>query len=270
MQDRSNPVFAGHIYRWIIGSILPVGLIIVLELAVRFGAFPSSLSAAPSAIATVCISELVDGTLVQHALLSVFRIASGVALGAVLGFATGIIAALSKPIDDFVGPTIRFLAPIPAVVWLPFSIMFFGTGEVYKISLTAFVTFLLVYIQAFQGVRRVPKKFIELAEMNEKSKLELVRQVLIPSALPACITGLRIALAIGWIAIFIVEYSSAEQNLGGLGWYIADSREVGRIEEQFAGVLILGVLGFVSDLILSVWQHKKLNWSASLEDWMEQ
>lgn len=252
--------------RWLTGAVLPISIIALLETTVRMGMFPSSLSAAPSTIVVVCFDRMADGVLVKHTLLSIFRIAIGVSIGAVGGFVLGMIAAISRRVDHLLSPTIGFLAPIPAVVWLPFSIMFFGTGEVYKISLASFVTFLLVYIQTFQGVCRIPKQYIELAQMHEKSTYELVKRILLPAALPSCVTGLRVALAISWIAIFFVEYSSAEKNLGGLGWFIADAREVGRVEDQFAGVLILGVVGYVSDTLLGVWQRSKLSWSSTLED----
>lgn len=252
--------------QWLMGAVLPVFIIVVLEMSVRIGLFPPSLSAPPSAIIVVCFDRLADGVLLNHALLSIARIAIGVSIGAVGGLVLGMTAAISRRVDHCLSPTIGFFAPIPAVVWLPFSIMLFGTGEAYKISLPSFVTFLLVYIQTFQGVRRIPTQYIELARMYEKSTYELVTRILVPASLPSCMTGLRVALAISWIAIFFVEYSSAEKDLGGLGWFIAEAREVGRIEDQFAGVLILGVVGYVSDIFLTVWQQSRLNWSSTLED----
>lgn len=263
--EHSNAEVQRHA-RWLVGAFLPLTIIALLETTVRMGLFPSSLSAAPSTIVVVLYERIADGVLVKHTLLSGYRITLGVTSGALAGLALGMVAAISRRVDDFLSPTIGFLAPIPAVVWLPFSIMLFGTGEVYKISLASFVTFLLVYMQTFQGVRHIPKQYIELAQMYDKSPWELVLRVLLPASLPSCVTGLRVAIAISWIAIFFVEYSSAEKNLGGLGWFIADAREVGRVEDQFAGVLILGIVGYLSDTLVVAWQKSRLSWSSTLAD----
>lgn len=252
--------------RWLTSAVLPVSVIALLETTVRMGLFPPTLSAAPSTIVSACYDLIADGVLVKHTGLSLYRIAVGVSIGTVVGLFLGMSAAISARLDHFLSPTIGFLAPIPAVVWLPFSIMLFGVGEAYKISLAAFVTFLLVYIQTFQGVRHISKQYIELAQMYEKSTYELVTRILVPASLPSCVMGLRVALAISWIAILFVEASSAEKDFGGLGWFIADAREVGRIEDQFAGVLILGVVGYVSDALIGIWQRSKLSWSSTLED----
>jgi len=248
------------------GLIVPAILIIALEVSVKRGMFPSTLSAAPSDIVQTCYQLLTEGDLLWHASLSMLRILAGVANGALVGLALGIAAALSSKLDNLISPTIGFLAPIPAIVWLPFAIMIFGTGELYKIFLPAFVTFLLVYVQTFQAVRDVPREYIELARLYEKSKLSLITQILVPASFVSSLIGLRVAVAISWIALFVVEYSSADQGLAGLGWFIADSREVGRIEEQFAGVLVLGVLGYTTDSLLALWQRTHQAWSDTLED----
>ena len=249
-----------------LGLILPAILVAALEIAVKRGMFPATLSAAPSEIVQTCYQLLTEGELLWHASLSMLRMLAGVTNGALLGLALGIAAALSSKLDNLISPTIGFLAPIPAIVWLPFAIMIFGTGELYKIFLPAFVTFLLVYVQTFQAIRVIPREYVELARLYEKSNLAMVTQILVPASMVSSLTGLRVALAISWIALFVVEYSSADQGLAGLGWFIADSREVGRIEEQFAGVLVLGVLGYSTDAFLAFWQRTQRAWSDTLGD----
>lgn len=244
---------------------IPLTILFFWEFAVRAQIFPPSLSAAPSAIIKTAINGIIEGTLLKHATISFVRLIIGVSLGITFGLVLGMVSALYQTIDSILSPTIRFIAPIPAVVWLPFAVMFFGTGEIYKISLPFFITFLLVYIQTLEGVRNVSKKYIEVARIYEKSRFEIIRKILAPSALPTIVTGIKIALAISWIALYIVEFSSADPKFGGLGWYIADAREVGRVEEQFAGALVLGILGFVTDGLINRWQRSQLKWTTRID-----
>jgi sulfonate transport system permease protein len=243
----------------------PFIVLIIWELSVRLQLFPPSLSATPSAIIKTAVNGIFEGNLIKHAAISITRLVVGVTLGIIFGLVLGMIAALNRTLDSMLSPLIRFIAPIPAVVWLPFAVMFFGTGELYKISLPYFITFLLVYIQTLEGVRNVSIKYIEVARIYEKSRIEIIRKILAPSALPSVVTGVKVALAISWIAIYIVEFSSANPKLGGLGWFIADAREVGRVEEQFAGALILGILGFVTDALIDRWQKKQLKWTTRID-----
>lgn len=252
------------------GFIVPVVLIAVWEIAVRSAWFPPSLSAAPSTIAITSVKLLFSGDLAKHASLSVFRILVGVSVGVLTGVAVGIVVGQSRFAESLLSPMLTFIAPVPVVVWIPFAIMLLGTGELYKISLAMFATFLLVYIETFQGVRSVPQSYLELAGIYEKTHWERISRILLPAALPAVFTGIRISLAISWIMIFIVEYSSAEVGWGGLGWFIAASREVGRVEHQFAGVLVLGIIGFISDTAVARYQNRKLAWAATLESALSQ
>lgn len=245
---------------------VPVIILVCWELSVKLQLFPPSLSASPSAIIKTAINGIIEGELIKHTAISMTRLVVGVSLGIIIGLILGLTSALNQTIDSMISPVIRFIAPIPAVVWLPFAVMFFGTGELYKISLPYFISFLLVYIQTLQGVRNVSKKYIEVAKIYEKKRSEIIRQILLPSALPAVVTGIKIALAISWIAIYIVEFSSANPKIGGLGWFIADAREVGRVEEQFAGALILGILGFTTDALIDRWQKKQLKWTTRIDN----
>lgn len=249
---------------------MPIALLVIWEVAVRSGWLPPSFSAAPSTIAVTCVKLLFSGQLAKHALLSVLRMSVGVLVGGIIGVGVGIAVGQSRAAESLLSPMLQFIAPVPVIVWMPFLIMLLGTGELYKVSLPAFATFLLVYIHTFRGVRSVQAAYLEIAEVYEKTRWQRIWHIFLPAALPSIITGLRIALAINWIVIFFVEYTSAAQGLGGLGWFIHDAREVGRIEDQFAGIVVLGIIGVLSEVVVTKWQTKKLAWRASLESALAQ
>jgi len=247
--------------KYLIRLLLPSTIIVFWHIAVTVELLPPSVSASPIMVFKTAISLLVNEDLALHTLLSFLRLTLGSTLGICLGLFLGLLAVTNKLFDSIFSPTIGFIAPIPAVVWLPFAVMVFGTGEVYKLFLPFFITFLLVYIQTLQGIKTVSNNYFEVARIYEKTKLEIARKVIVPAVLPSIFTGIKVALAIGWIAIFIVEFSSADPNRGGLGWYIADAREVGRIEDQFAGALVLGLVGYLTDKTIDVIQKRNLRWS---------
>jgi sulfonate transport system permease protein len=226
---------------------------------------PPSQSAAPSKVIQQMVALLKSQMLAWQALYSLMRLSIGVLLGTVAGISSGVFMSQSERADKFVSPTMQFLAPIPVIVWIPFVIMFFGLGEVSKIALVAVAVFFLIHIHTFQAIRSVETQYVELSRVYEKNYWGRVRHVYLPSATPSILTALRISLALGWIALFLVEYAFSTPKEGGLGWFIADARALGRVEDQFAGVVLLGIIGFAFDRSILYLQRRRLAWSDSLE-----
>jgi|ERR1051325_4389785 sulfonate transport system permease protein len=250
--------------------IVPLVLIVGWEALVRTNLIPTSQAAAPSAVIAQMISLLFSGVLLKHAFYSLARIMSGLLLGSLVGGISGILLGTSRIADRLFSPTLQLLAGVPVVVWIPFWVMFFGTDEAFKISMAAISTFFLVHLNTFGGVRSVGKPYLELADIYEKHLWEKVREVILPSATPAILTSIRTSLAFCWVVIFFVEYASAAHGSEGLGWFIADSRQVGRIEEEFAGLLFLGLIAFITDRLLASVERRALVWSDTLETKMAQ
>jgi sulfonate transport system permease protein len=248
-----------------IALIVPAVLLIGWEILVRAKLVPPSQAASPSNVIEALWTLLLSGVLFKHALYSLGRIILGLAIGATFGVISGLGIATSRFADRLFSPTLQLLAGIPVVVWIPFWVMFFGTDEGFKIAMAAISTFFLVHLQTFAGVRSVGRHYLELADIYEKGFLERVREILLPSAAPAIFASIRTSLAFSWIVIFFVEYASARQGSEGLGWFIADSRQVGKIEEEFAGLVFLGLIAFATDRMFASIQRRTLVWSDTLE-----
>jgi sulfonate transport system permease protein len=245
--------------------LLPVLLIAGWEIIVRAGLVPPSQSAAPSVVALRLARLVGSGELPRHGSHSLIRLLVGVVVGGLLGVVSSMYLVKSRLADYLVSPTIQLLAGIPVVVWIPFWVMFFGTGEEFKIAMVAISTFFLVHFHSFVALRSVQRDYMELADIYEKSYWEKVRDVLLPSAAPAILTATRTALAFGWVVIFFVEYASARHGSEGLGWFIADARAVGKVEEEFSGLLFLAILAFITDWLIAKIQRHFARWSDSLE-----
>ena len=244
-----------------LSAALPAALLSLWEISARAGWLPPSLSASPSAVAINIVRLLWSGPLLSHLGYSLLRILTAVTIAAAVGVLSGICLTQSQRLDTLVSPTLQFLAPVPVVAWMPFVILFFGAGEAYKIILAALAGFLIIHLHTYQAIRAIGREYIELSQMYECDIVERVRHVLLPAALPGIFVGLRLTLAIAWIVIFFVEFGSATQGSEGLGWFIADSRALGRVEDEYAGVVVLGVVGYLTDRLMAKLQAHSLRWS---------
>ena len=235
-------------------------LLSLWDLSVRYRVLPPSQAALPFDVISTLWHLLSKGTLFTHTAFSLLRLSAGVSIGCVMAVILSLCTVLSPVTSTLVSPTVQVLAGVPVILWMPFCVMLFGTGELYKVSLLAIGTFFLVQIFVVHSLRSTERRFVELAEMYQKTKVTRIRHMLLPASLPAIIVSTRAALASGWIVLFFVEFATSEQGREGLGWFIADTRHAGRIEEEFAGLVWLGMLAFLLDRAIAKYQTHRLRW----------
>lgn len=245
-----------------IGWILPLALLLFWYFAVRFRFVPESLLASPADVLVDFFRLSVSGEIWRHAAISLTRLAEGFFLGACIGVALGSLAGVSQFWDMFFSPIVRVLAPIPPIGWIPFLIIVFGIGEGSKVALVAISSFVILYINTFQGMRSVDQRYVELSQSLRKPRRVLFARVLFPSALPQIMTGLRIALGSCWILLVAAELIASS---GGLGWFIWDARSFSRPDDMIVGMIVLGVLGATSDFAALRMERRLLSWRVSFE-----
>ena len=242
---------------------VPTVLLLLWELAHSQGGLPPSLSASPTSIFVNAFDLLFkeDFRLSIHLGFSLIRIAVAVTTGAIAGVIAGISLHQISFLDNLLSPLLKFISPSPVVVWMPFVVLFVGAGEAYKLVLGAIATFLIVQSHVYAGVASISNDMIELARVYGLTPYQKLRHFIFPAVAPMFFVGLRLSLAIAWIVLFFVEFGSATQGSEGLGWFIANARAVGRVEDEYAGVFVLGAAGFASDFLMHSWQCWSLRWS---------
>ncbi len=203
---------------------------------------------------------LLRGTLGENSILSLWRLAFGMVIGAVAGVGTGILLGRQKLARRLFGPTLSVVAAIPVIVLIPFFLMIFGFGELFRIAVVAAVVQMLVHQAVFNSVRFFPAAWLELAAHREKTGWQVVKEMLIPSALPEIVRAVRLSLLLAWLAIAIGEKAVAEWPNGGLGYQIMRARELGKYEELFAAVLVLGAIAWVADSMLGWLERVVSHW----------
>jgi NitT/TauT family transport system permease protein len=192
-------------------------------------------------------------TLQQHLLSSIYRYLLGLLLAAVIGIPLGLLMGWSRSIDRIVSPifeSLRFIAPI---AWVPFATLWFGTGIGGPILIIFSGAFPPCVINAYQGARMIPLPLIEAAHTFGAGPWRMLVDVLAPGSLPSIVAGLRIAAGIGWQSLVGAELIVVSS---GIGYLMVQGQTNYATNVVMAGMVAIGVTGFLIDVLLRFAQGK--------------
>lgn len=249
--------------RWILGSILPIILIIVWDLAGRAGLVEAYLLPTPTRIIQEIFNMAIEGTLFGHIGITLGRVAVGFTFGTlfavILGSAVGYFNLAEKIMD----PLIQAFRSIPALAWVPLFILWMGIGESSKVTLIAVGVFFPVYINVVAGIRGVDRKLIEVGKIYGFTSGETLRRILLPAALPSFFTGLRTGVGLGWMFVVAAEIMGASK---GLGYLLIVGQNTYSPELIIASIVLFAVIGKATDSLLKKCEKKLLGWQDSLSN----
>ena len=197
-------------------------------------------------------------TLHIHLWKSFTRVYAGFFAAALVAIPLGLLIGRIASIRRLVDPTLQLLRPVPVTAWLPLSMIFFGIGPNAAIFLVFLGAFYPIVFNTTFGVRSVDVRLFEAAAMLGCKGPSLFRQVVLPAALPSILNGLRLGHGFAWILIVVGEMTGVQQ---GLGATIMDARMLSRSELVIAGMVVIGVAGFVTDRVLVMLNNRLLQWS---------
>lgn len=239
------------------GFLLPIGLLVLWEVAVRQAWVSAHQLPPPSSLAATAWELAENGTLFRHAWVSSLRVLAGFLIGATLAVLVGSIVALVRPVERLIDPTFQGLRAVPSLAWVPLLLLWFGIDETPKLVLIAIGTFFPVYLATFSGLGNVDRKLVEVGRQAGLDRKSLLWRILIPAALPGIFTGLRAALSLGWMFLVAAELIASTQ---GLGYLLSDGRETGRVDFVFIAILSLALLGKLTDTVLRAVERRILAW----------
>jgi NitT/TauT family transport system permease protein len=201
------------------------------------------------------------GTWFTHALNSTYRVLVGFAIASVFGVVLGTLIGWFRICAALFDPIVQILRPIPITSWVPFAVIFFGIRDPSAFFLIALGAFFPIVVNTAAGVSRVPKMLVRAALMLGTRPHMLLVRVVIPSALPYIFTGLRVGIGLAWVLVIVAEMLAVKSGLGFSMW---DAYYFLRMDIIIAAMLSVGVLGFVSDLMISWCSRWTLRWSQGL------
>jgi NitT/TauT family transport system permease protein len=211
------------------------------ESVARSGAFPARLFPTLEQVAATFGRLMAEGILPHHAALTLYRLAVGFAIAAVVGVALGIAMGRSRRAEAFLLPLVSIGAPIPGLAYAPLFLLWFGLGDSGSIVLVAFVSAFPVTLNTWTGVKAVKEIWVRAARTMGADERRLFRYVIIPGAAPYILTGLRLALAQAWRILVAVEMLAAVP--WGLGWLIFGAREFLNTDAMLAGIAMIALIG---------------------------
>ena len=236
----------------------PLALLAVAwETAARTG-LVSSLALPPlTSVAAAWIDLMKDGELITNGASSLWRAGAGLLLAIVLGAALGIFMAWWRPVNVLLSPLVEMFYPMPKSALIPVTVLWLGFGNGSKILLILLGCMLPVTIGAFNGARSSEQALVWSARSMGASRLRMLWDVVVPSALPELLNGTRTALALSFILLVSSELIAARQGFGYLIGFLGAS---GSYDAMFAVVLTVALLGFIADRLYLMLMHRALRW----------
>jgi NitT/TauT family transport system permease protein len=206
------------------------------------------------------LGELLSrGLLAKYVVASLFRVTWGYLLAVVTAIPLGLLLGWHRRGGQALNPLLQLLRPISPLAWIPISILWFGVGDVAAIFLIFLASFLPLVAAAMNAVGNVPTTLLRAGRNFGLSNPRLLRNVILPAALPQLIVALRISLGVAWLVVVAAEMIAVNS---GLGFLIVDARNAGnRYDLVVAGMVMIGLIGLVLDVgIRQLEKMKALRW----------
>lgn len=241
----------------LLSVILPILVIILWYVGSSRRWFNPSIIPTPHKIKVQFVKIVSDGSLWKHILTSFQRVIYGYLIGAVAGIGLGIAIGLFSKVNQAFILLIGILRPIPPIACIPLFILALGIGEPSKIALIVVGAFWPCLLNTISGIQQTNKKLVEVAEIFGKSKLVILKDIVLPSALPSIFTGLRLGISTAWSCVVAAEMIASSV---GIGYLIMYAREMSKPALLFIGILAIGVVGLILDLLMQYLQHVIIYW----------
>ncbi|MDR0880269.1 MAG: ABC transporter permease [Clostridioides sp.] len=231
------------------GTLIFLIILALWEFVTVKGVWTSYILPSPSKVWKAFLKMSIDGSLIVNIYTSMRRVVIGFTISSVLAIPMGIFFGLSKRVYEYFKPLLDFLRNTPPLALIPMLILWFGIGEKSKIIVIILASFFPVFANTLKGIRDCDPKLIEVGRIFELSKIEIIFKIIIPSAILDIATGLKLALGYSFRAIIGAELIAASS---GLGYLISDGKEMSRTDVVIVGIIVIGVLGIITDQLFTI------------------
>jgi ABC-type nitrate/sulfonate/bicarbonate transport system permease component len=244
----------------LIEKVLPalsiVIFLLVWELVVRWRGIAPIFLPAPTSIAINMWQMIADGTMEFHLGVTLLRIFAGFLVAAVTGIALGLLMGMSRIVSRVADIWIAALYPLPKISLIPLLIIWLGTGEAYRIVISAITAFFPIVISTYSGIRQADRGLIKAAEDLGANVRQIQFKVVIPAAMPSILSGLQLGMGVTIILIVAAEMIGGSSQ-SGMGYLLISSGQVMETEKVFASLVVLAVMG-AAIIKLQQWADRRI------------
>ena len=201
----------------------------------------------PVRVIKTAIPMILSGEIFRDAIISLSRVFVGFVAGSITAILLGVILGRISTLHDLVDPVVELLRYLSPTAMIPIAVIWFGIGEMSKYFLIFWGTFFIMLVNTTAGVLRTPLARQRAAQCLGASQLEIFAYIVVPSAVPYIITGMRVAMASAFMSIIPAEILAADS---GIGYLLQNSSMLLQTDRIFVALLTISVLGFLCDRTL--------------------
>ncbi len=231
----------------LIGSAIAILLLLVWKLAVEFSSINTYILPDPAVVFNTFISLIKSGELFNNIWVSIVRIFWGYSFAIIISAILTLLICSNRILRSIIEPPLNFLRQIPPLALLPLLLAWLGIGEEQKITVIILGCMFPILFNFIGGFEQVDKKLIEVSKILGLNKQQIFCKVVIPSAIPSILIGLRVGLGFSWRSLVGAELIASSS---GLGYMMVDAETMARTDIIIIGVIMIGSLGMLSDYLL--------------------
>lgn len=239
-------------------SIAIIILFLIWWLVTNMGMVSSYILPSPAKVFQSFLKMLQTGEIFEDIYISYIRVLKGFFIATFVAFAFAMLRILIPQLNDYYENIIQFLKNVPPLSLISLLILWFGIGEMTKIGIIVLTAFFPIYLNTVKGFVSCDKKLLEVGEVYGYSKVDNFFKIRLPYAMSDILVGMRIGLGYSWRAIISAEMIAAS---AGLGHMILFAQQMSRTDKVIVGILVIGVVGYITDRLFALVIQKFLKGS---------
>ena len=234
--------------------VLPIIIIIIWYLITCvLNLFSAYILPSPVDVVNSAWIVIQNGKLLTNTVNTLFKVFAGLLLASVLAIPAGILLGWYKPLEELCSFVISILRPIPPVAWIPFSILWFGIGTIPAVFIIFMGCVFPILVYTIDGVKRTDKVLVESAQTLGADDWNVLKRVVLPSALPYVVSGLKVGIGIALMCTISAEMIGSSS---GLGYMILTATNLFDTGTTVVGMLVIGIIGLIFDYIFTKAQDR--------------
>lgn len=196
-----------------------------------------------------------NGKLLNSVAISLRRVIIGFGISIFFALPLGIVFGIKPKLYEYFKNLLEFMRHVPPLALVPMIILWFGIGELSKIVIIILASFFPIFLNSLKGIVSCDEKYIEVGKVFNLTHMEIFKKIILPSAIPDILLGLKLGLGYSWRAIIAAELIASSS---GIGYLILDAQQISRSDIVVVGILSIGFLGMITDYTFSIFTDKYL------------